>query len=158
MTDEGLNIVILEDNAERQALMQERLQDRLPQYRPHFFATAAECIGFLQRRLPDTVAIALDHDLDMIPIGSQRMLDAGTGRDVADYLATQTPICPVVVHTTNLPAADGMSAVLQESGWQVERVAPYGDLEWISELWFPSLREAMSVWTRTVARKLASAR
>ncbi|MDZ4684270.1 MAG: cyclic-phosphate processing receiver domain-containing protein [Planctomycetaceae bacterium] len=148
MESTRLCLVILEDNADRRIAMSERLNDRLPQYDVCYFATAAECIDFLHRRLSQVLAIALDHDLDPIPAGTGRLLDAGTGREVADFLASQAPVCPVIVHTTNLPAGEGMVEVLKDAGWPVERVIPYGDLEWISQLWFPTLRSAMSAWTR----------
>lgn len=152
-----LCIVILEDNAERREAMQARLRDRLPQYDVAFFATAAECIDFLQRRLPSVLAVSLDHDLDLIATGTGQWLDPGTGRDVADFLATQTPVCPVVVQTTNRPAGDGMVRVLTEGGWPVERVIPYEDLEWISQLWFPTLRTAMSEWTKSAPGSASTA-
>ena len=153
-----LCIVILEDDADRQAAMQERLQDRLPQYETCFFATAAGCIDFLHRRLDSALAIVLDHDLDLIPGGSGRLLDTGTGRDVADYLSTQKPSCPVLIHTTNAMAGDGMWQVLHDAGWMVERVVPYGDLEWISEGWFPALRSLMFAWTRHTPRRTTTVR
>ncbi|MEX2187996.1 MAG: hypothetical protein WD875_14420 [Pirellulales bacterium] len=49
----------------------------------------------------------------------------------------QPPACPIIIHSTNYPAAIGMEAVLSDSGWRVERVTPYGDLDWIAESWLP---------------------
>ena len=71
------------------------------------------------------------------------MLDPGTGREVADYLAAKTPVCPVVIHTTNTPAALGMEMVLKDAHWKTYRVLPFDDLEWIPTDWFRTVRRAI---------------
>ena len=63
------------------------------------------------------------------------VFDPGTGRDVANYLATRSPSCPVIIHTTNGLAAPGMAMVLDDAGWKNDGVVPYNDLQWISEWW-----------------------
>ena len=80
---------------------------------------------------PDLVA--LDHDLFT---DSPDASDPGDGRDVAVYLATQTPVCPVLIHSTNAPAADSMLYTLRESGWTADRIAPLGH-DWIEAYWYP---------------------
>jgi hypothetical protein len=89
------------------------------------------------------VAIGLDHDLELLPGSDGKWVDPGTGRDVADCLARMEAGCPIVIHSTNAPAATGMQLVLEASGWDVQRVVPYGDLEWISERWLRALRDAI---------------
>src|SRR5262245_8295076 len=111
-----MKIVILEDNDERQAAMRACLKDRFFMYEVRFFKAPAPMIEFLGQHLPDTLAISLDHDLELVPDAHGRHVDPGTGRDVADYLARQTPVCPVVIATTNAAAAVGMEAVLREAG------------------------------------------
>lgn len=138
-----MQIVILEDNADRRRLMRDVLNDRFPQYDVRFFQTAGETIAHLRDRLDNVLAIVLDHDLDMIPVDRHRMIDPGTGRDVADFLATQAPVCPVVTHTTNGPAAVGMLAVLDDAGWTTHRVIPVGELRWIRLLWLQAVRNAI---------------
>ena len=97
-------------------------------------------IDWLTQHLEEVIVISLDHDLDLVPGESGRFIDSGTGRDVADFLAQHAPCCPVVLHTTNQPAAQGMEMVLVDAGWHVRRVSPYGDMEWIDEVWFPTIR------------------
>ncbi|MDM8551916.1 hypothetical protein QUF72_17665 [Desulfobacterales bacterium HSG2] len=63
------------------------------------------------------------------------IFDPGTGRDVVDYLITRTPACPVILHTTNHTAREGMTFALESSGWKTSYVRPYNDLEWIKEVW-----------------------
>jgi hypothetical protein len=100
-----------------------------------FFRTAPEILQFLASSLQTVDMMSLDHDLE--PDG--RYDDAGTGRDVTDYLVKQRPTCPVIVHSSNLHAATAMEYDLSEAGWHVLRVAPYGDLEWISATWIHTI-------------------
>lgn len=138
-----MRLVLLEDELRRTTAMRQRLQERFPQYTLVIVSDAPGCIAEL-RRSPDTVlAVSLDHDL-LPPSGLAR--DPGTGRDVADFLAEQSddfPRFPVVIHTTNLPAADGMDRVLTDAGYPVVRVLPFGDLAWIDERWFPEVRRCV---------------
>lgn len=139
----GLSVAILEDDVERREAMADCFHDRFPQYPIRFFATAAEMIWYLRRFQSELIAIALDHDLELVPVTEQENLDSGTGRNVADFLATVAPACPVVIHTTNDHAGFAMEETLREAGWPTSRVIPYGDLEWISEVWFRAMRDAI---------------
>ena len=139
----AMKIIILEDNADRQEAMRACLVDRFYQYEIHFFDDSAEMIRFLDEHLADAIVIALDHDLDLKPGPEGRWIDPGTGREVADFLAERAPTCPVILHTTNAPAAVGMEAVLRDAGWKTRRVVPFGDLEWIETAWFSAMRRAI---------------
>ena len=123
--------------------MRTALTDRFPQYTVRFFVTAGEAIAHLVDHWDEVLAVALDHDLDLIPVDPSRMIDPGSGRDVADFLAARSPRFPVIVHSTNVQAVIGMLAVLQEAGWQTERVIPDAGDEWITREWFPTLRNAI---------------
>lgn len=149
-----LEIVVLEDNHERRCAMQSALADRFPQYTVRFFVTAGESIAHLVDHWDQVLAVALDHDLDLIPVDPSRMIDPGSGRDVADFLAARTPRFPVIVHSTNVPAVIGMLTVLQEAGWQTERVIPDAGEEWIAREWLPALR---NVIVDSVERQVAEA-
>jgi CheY-like chemotaxis protein len=128
-------IVILEDNARRRAEMA-RVLHREGFAPPTFFLTAGAMIAGMSHAYPADL-ISLDHDLE--PDVDQH--DPGTGRDVADFLAAREPVCPVIIHSTNYPAALGMEAELVDRGWRVERIAPYSDLAWIDEAWLPLVVE-----------------
>jgi CheY-like chemotaxis protein len=136
-------IVILEDNADRRRAMQGCLEDRFCQFEARFFEEPAGAIEYLQTHLRDTIVISLDHDLELKAGADGRLLDTGTGRDVADFLARHAPVCPVVIHSTNSAAATGMEMVLQEAHWPTRRVVPCGDLEWIPTQWFRVVRRAI---------------
>src|SRR5438132_5373899 len=104
----AMKIAILEDNIDRQEVMRAYLTDRFYMYDICIFDDASEMITFLHEHLTDTLVISLDHDLELKPGPKGRCLDPGTGREVADYLATKEPACPVNIHTTNSQAAAGM--------------------------------------------------
>jgi hypothetical protein len=137
-------IVILEDNIDRQQVMRECLSHLDPEMVTHFFVTAADAICWLKLHLKETVLIGLDHDLEFLEAEGHVMIDPGTGRDVADFLATQKPVCPVIINTTNIPAGIGMEMTLKEAGWKTERLVPYGDMEWIPESWLPTVQRLLS--------------
>jgi hypothetical protein len=141
--DQRGEIVILEDNPDRRDAMAARLQDRYPQYTRFFFHEPAKLIEHLSRALSQALVISLDHDLDLIPRSDGSLFDPGTGMMVVDWLATQPPVCPVIVHTTNLPAAKLMKRRLQSAGWQAQRITPYDDLAWINAEWFTGLRDLL---------------
>jgi hypothetical protein len=128
-------IVILEDDARRGEEMV-RVLRRAGFPAPTLFLTATMMIA----RMSDSCSadlISLDHDLE--PGVDQ--LDPGTGRDAANFLAKRVPVCPVIIHSTNYPAALGMQAELVDRGWRVERITPYADLAWIEEAWLPLVVE-----------------
>lgn len=152
----SLSLAILEDEDDRRRAMADCFQDRFPQYPIRFFATAAEMIWYLQRHRSELIAIALDHDLELVPITDRENLDSGTGRNVADFLATVAPTCPVVIHTTNEHAGFAMEETLRQAGWPTSRVVPYGDLEWISEVWFRVIRDAIVAYVATESHAVAT--
>lgn len=125
-------IVILDDELDRLEAMSAVLSERLPQYRISTFKNGPDIIAWLRDKISSAALISLDHDL--FP-QSEDEPDPGTGRDVADFLATQSPVCHVVIHTTNSNAAPGMEMVLNDTGWSNSRVMPFNDLEWVTTWW-----------------------
>jgi hypothetical protein len=71
------------------------------------------------------------------------MIDPGSGCHVAEFLATRTPVCPVVIHTTNSNAAVSMEETLRGAGWKTRRVVPFDDMNWIKTDWFFAVRRAL---------------
>ncbi|MBI2805156.1 MAG: response regulator [Planctomycetes bacterium] len=138
-----MKILILEDNDARALAMQELLRDRFHPYDAVVFDDANEMLAFLRKNLASALLICLDHDLEMKPSKNGKMHDPGTGREVADFLAQNDPICPVIIHTTNSAAGDGMEFLLREAGWETHRVQPFNDLEWIATQWFRTVRNAI---------------
>lgn len=139
-----MRILILEDNAERQMEMALVLRDRFPQYLVEFCSSAPEFVGRMRATgLDDVALIGLDHDLEMIEGDDRRLIDPGSGMDVARELAAISPGPPVVIHTTNRTAGDGMEDTLRAAGWKVDRIVPYGNLDWVREIWSRCARNAI---------------
>lgn len=138
-----MKIVILEDNTDRQREMARFLKDRFYTFEHRFFSASQPCIDFLKRELPDTLLISLDHDLELVEVGNGVLHDPGDGRQVANFLATRGPACPVILHSTNTSAVEGMKAVLEDAGWSALVVSPFGDLEWVQAAWYPTVRQAI---------------
>jgi CheY-like chemotaxis protein len=128
-------ILVLEDDEDRSARMKTVLKERFDNFEQVFFNNAPQMITWLNEHLRETALICLDHDLGPNRQEKNRIFDPGTGRDVVDYLATQRPGCPVILHTTNSLAAPGMECALKEAGWKCSRVIPSADLEWIEAIW-----------------------
>jgi len=139
----AMKIVILEDNADRQAVMRACVADRFYTFDACFFDNAPETIRYLAANLADTLVVSLDNDLDMKPGPDGGMIDSGEGRQVAEFLAGHAPVCPVVIHTTNAPAAEAMLESLRGAGWKTRRVVPFDDTAWIASAWFPAVRRAI---------------
>jgi CheY-like chemotaxis protein len=139
----AMKIVILEDNPERVRAMRECLTDRFSRFECRFFDEAAAVKDYLEAHLADTIVICLDHDLELKQSPSGETMDPGTGREVADYLAGKSPVCPVVIHTTNTSAALGMEMALRDAHWKTFRVIPFDDLAWVPTEWFRTVRKAI---------------
>ena len=133
-------IAVLEDDSDRLAAIQARLCESFPQYKHVPFDNAPDMIDWLRAHLPKVAAISLDHDLGPNRQRGGEVFDPGTGRDVADFLATCPPRCPMIIATTNSFARPGMELVLHNAGWQTFKVLPSGDLEWIDKGWTAALR------------------
>lgn len=138
-----MTIAILEDNEPRTQAMRTAIADALPGTDMVFFNSANAIIEWLGWNLGSLSLISLDHDLDFLPGPDGRLIDPGDGRDVARFLATQKPCCPVIVHTSNSMAASSMMFALQDAGWNAKRVLPDSDLGWVKSRWIDSIRQAL---------------
>jgi len=127
-------VAILEDDANRIREMRACLDQALPAAQVVVFEVAREMIAWLAAHLGDVILISLDHDLPLRD-GNGHPLDCGSGREVADFLASMPPTCPVIVHSSNNYCAPGMFYALKEKGWPVSRVCPMDDLAWVQRDW-----------------------
>jgi CheY-like chemotaxis protein len=138
MTSE--TITILEDDAERVREMKSCLNRLLPSVEVMVFDVAAEMIASFRRHGIRSLLISLDHDLPIRRDEENRLIDCGTGREVADYLASLPPACPVIVHSSNIPCAAGMMLALKDAGWACHQVHPRDHLSWIGDEWAEAVR------------------
>jgi hypothetical protein len=136
-------IAILEDNADRIAEMRACLSERIPAMEVIFFEDAGKMIVWLRENLGDVRLISLDHDLPLIETDG-RLVDSGTGRQVADFLAKLPATCPVIVHSSNDQLAPGMCFALKDAGWPQRRVYPCDDLAWIRRAWMRHVRKLLA--------------
>jgi hypothetical protein len=118
------------------------LDETIPQAVYHFFDSAHAMVAWLEDSISSPhgsapALISLDHDLELLKT-EDGSVDPGDGRDVAQFLSTVKPFCPVIVHTSNSTAAISMTSTLQDAGWNVSRVYPENDLEWIKTAWIHS--------------------
>lgn len=135
----GNTIAILDDEPERIAAMAPLLRTRFSDYFVCTLGNAPDFIEWLRVHLVETALICLDHDLGPNRTRDGVPFDPGTGRDVADFLADQSPACPVIIHSTNGYAVPGMIRVLEDSRWTCRRVIPDSQLAWIKDWWYPEV-------------------
>jgi hypothetical protein len=135
-------LVLLEDDPRRADIMQ-RLAISDLGLAVVWFDNAPDMLVWLRENLERAVLIALDHDLGASRISDGERIDPGVGRAVADFLAECSPVCPVVIHSSNAPAAQGMQFCLENAGWRVMRVSPHDDLAWVERDWIPVLKQLL---------------
>jgi hypothetical protein len=140
-------IAILDDEPERIGAMLPLVARQFPEHEAVVFENAPDMIAWLTANLDHVCLLSLDHDLGPNQVRDGAVFDPGIGRDVADFLANRSPRCHVILHTTNHLAAPGMTRVLQESGWTVSQVVPYGDLRWVAEAWIDEVRQRIDLFT-----------
>ena len=132
-------IAILEDNADRVLAMKKWLDDRLSMYDRFITNDPHELIDKLRERMEDVLAVSLDHDLHERPDGSTEL----TGMMVVDFLGTQRPRFPVLLHTSNVRDGETMKRRLLSKEWRVTWVTPFDDTTWIGNDWYPTLKKAI---------------
>jgi len=124
-------MLILEDNDERVAAFQaaapELGEDLVVKVWRDAPSMIAECEAFF----PTAALISLDHDLNPMPGVA---MDPGTGVDVARFLGDSMPVCPVLIHSSNVDRAYSMLNELRFAGWIVDRVGPIG-ADWVETSW-----------------------
>ena len=136
-------IAILDDKPDRIAAMRAVLAEHVLRHFIVTFDNAPDTIIWLRDHLSEVALICLDHDLGPNRRQGDEVVDPGIGRDVADFLATRSPVCPVLIHTTNSMSAPGMVRVLEDAGWSVSRVSPYDDLAWVGIDWCQEVRRLL---------------
>jgi hypothetical protein len=130
---------ILEDADARVAIFRNALASIRTDVRITTHDNAPAFNAWLRGALPGLKLLSLDGDLFLCTTCP----DPGTGVDVAEFLATQPPTCPVILHTANATKADAMNAALTRSKWTVIRADPL-EPDWMKLQWIPAARRALS--------------
>ena len=107
-------ILVLEDNEDRITNFQMVMGSLGKDFSIQIWTDAPTMIAKLPSVLGRANLISLDHDLNPQPNVNT---DPGTGLDVAEFLARQSPVCPVLIHSTNYEKAWSMHNELRFADW-----------------------------------------
>jgi hypothetical protein len=129
-------VSILEDCPERIERMRRCIEKSGVSFKTIFFADTYLMIEWLIQNHSNVVLISLDHDLDLI-VKDGKSRDPGTGKDVVNYLFSQEPFCPVIIHSSNYFGRESMKYRLLDNGWNVSIVMPSPEVSWIDSDWLP---------------------
>ena len=131
-----MKILILEDNQDRIDAFKEVLSE-YDDLEIHIWKAAYSFIEEVDEHLQGTDVISLDHDL-VSDDGS----DPGDGLEVAEYLRDKEPICPVIIHSTNINRSWSMHRELKDGNWDVERYPPLSmGVDWIYKDWINAIKK-----------------
>lgn len=133
-------VLILEDNQERVERFKSVLKNIDKSLEIKFWKSARKMIKDVDLHLPSSILISLDHDLEPLVNESS---DPGDGLDVAKFLTTHSPVCPVIIHSSNIDRSNVMAGELELGGWPIRRVAPIGP-DWIEQDWRLAVRQLIS--------------
>ena len=136
MADPPILILMLEDESERLDRFAAVLSKLSPSVEWQHWRTAPDFIAGFKSTNREPALICLDHDLF---VDHPDDPDPGDGRDVAEFMATQSPCCHVIIHSSNAHAADSMFFTLQDAKWDVEKIAPLGQ-DWIEAYWWTTAK------------------
>jgi hypothetical protein len=139
-------LLMLEDNNERIERFHRVLHEIAPNLPFQIWNHAYRMIEEIDPFLPQAILISLDHDLDPTD-----KTDPGTGWELTKYLAAKTPICPVLIHTSNSERASWMCGEFELEGWVYERIPPIGD-DWIEFDWRRAVRKLLKQHSKKSTR------
>jgi ADP-ribosylglycohydrolase len=145
-------ILILEDNDERIAGFQKTVAELTDRFKLKIWRDAHSMIAECAEFFPSAALICLDHDLNPQPGATD---DPGTGLDVTKYLCDFMPVCPVLIHSSNVDRVYSMHNEFRFAGWTVDRVGPIGT-DWIPTTWLRQAREMLSAHENTWKANLQS--
>lgn len=137
-------VAILEDNKDRMNAMRDAIQT-LDNAEAIFLDNAPDMIRWFRVNAGRISLLSLDHDLDPLFKRDGLPADPGDGRDVAKFLATQRPVCPIILHSTNGEMAREMEQDLSSAGWNCTRVVPFGGMDWIASTWLSVVRTKLKL-------------
>ncbi len=132
-------LLMLEDDSERIERFTAVLTVIAPSLPLVIWRSARKMLREVEPFLPSARLISLDHDLEPQE-GDEE--DPGDGIDVARFLAVRTPLCPVIVHSSNGTRSDWMMGEFELGGWEANRVAPIGE-DWIEAYWRVVVRKLL---------------
>ena len=139
------SILILEDNDDRIAAFRRAVASLGSDFDLKVWRDAHSMCEECDAYFPRAALISLDHDLNPMPGVTT---DPGTGLDVAQFLGDFLPLCPVLIHSSNIDRVYSMQNELRFAGWMVDRVGPIGT-DWVETSWLRSVRGLLAEHTNT---------
>ena len=131
-------ILILEDDEDRVRGFRSAVAFLGRKFRVRIWHNAGTMIVESPGCFAQACLISLDHDLQAVPGEA----DPGTGLDVAEFLSLHSPVCPVILHTSNFDGRLSMHNQLRAGGWAVATVPPR-ESDWIQTSWLPLAKRLM---------------
>src|SRR5579859_1484641 len=138
-------ILILEDNDERIAAFEKAVAGLGNGFALKVWRDAHSMIRECEEYFPTAALISLDHDLNPQPGVTA---DPGTGLDVAKFLADYLPVCPLIIHSTNVDRVYSMLNEMRFARWVADRVGPLGT-DWIETTWSKRAKEMLAGFPNT---------
>lgn len=134
-------LLMLEDDSERITRFEKSVKRIDPSLRLVVWRSANQMLREIEPYLASARLISLDHDLELQPGDVE---DPGDGIDVARFLGERSPICPVIVHSSNTTRGNWMIGEFELGGWDFCRVPPIGE-DWIEAYWEVIARKLLRV-------------
>jgi FixJ family two-component response regulator len=136
----GKNILILEDDKDRIREFKCAIAS-FGNFDLYLWRNSRQMINQFLPLLSSCCLISLDHDLNPLPGVAE---DPGTGLEVSEFLSHQKPICPIIIHTSNIERRWSMFNELRLGKWEIEIVAPLAE-NWIQNSWLPTARTLLKI-------------
>jgi hypothetical protein len=126
-------IFILEDNYDRI----ENFKIALGSTENHTERTVPDAINWLSANVDRVILFSLDNDLYVPEFEG----DEGEGWQLCEWILSNSPKRPLLIHTTNFTAATKMETSCADAGWDFMRIIPYNGFDWIHQSWIKAVRE-----------------
>ncbi len=131
-------------------ILDDDVEGRLPRMRavaaplvPVCHDNAPAFLAWIRGAIDQVTLLSLDHDLGPSCEGENgERWEPGTGMDVVDFLVTQKPSFPIIVHSSNPISVPVMFRRLEEAGWSVHRAVPIGD-DWVEVDWIKVVKDLL---------------
>ena len=137
----GKCVLILEDSDDRINRFKSVLKKVDYSRQVEIWRNAERMIQEVDALLASARLISLDHDLDQ---AASETRDPGNGLIAAKFLATRSPSCPVIIHSSNIERSYMMDDELRATGWTSKRVVPLGD-DWVEAEWSGALHHLLGI-------------
>jgi hypothetical protein len=136
-------VAVLEDDIDgRQPRFRAAISNLPSSSRIVIHDNAPDFVAWLEKSFASIRLMTLDHDLGPSRDRGGERFDPESGMQVVEALLKRKPAFPILVHSSNPYDAPTMVRRLEEAGWTVRRIVPWGD-EWIPTVWLDAARKLL---------------